>query len=60
MYLKSWTNLALQPGGGYIVTPLKTSDNGSLRTLVEEVLEIDVAGWFSLLGVGFSSHLVHL
>lgn len=60
VYLKSWTGLVLQPGGGYIVTPLKTSDNGKLRTLVEVVLEMDVAGWSSLLGAGFSSYPVHL
>lgn len=60
VYLKSWTDLVLQPGGGYIVTPLKTSDNGKLRTLVEVVLEMDVAGWSSLLGAGFSSYPVHL
>jgi len=46
--------------GGYIVTPLKTSDNGKLRTLVEVVLEMDVAGWSSLLGAGFSSYPVQL
>jgi hypothetical protein len=58
--LKSWTGFVLQPGGGYIVTPLKTSDNGKLRTLVEVVLEMDVAGWSSLLGAGFSSYPVQL
>ena len=47
-------------GGGYIVTPLKATSGGKPRTLVEAVLEMDAAGWSSLLGAGFSSYPTHL
>jgi len=47
-------------GGGYIVTPLKTNGSGKPRTLVESVLEMDAAGWSSLLGAGFSGYPTRL
>ncbi|XP_024402806.1 protein ENHANCED DISEASE RESISTANCE 2 isoform X3 [Physcomitrium patens] len=46
--------------GGYVVTPLKTTGGGKPRTLVESVLEMDAAGWSSLLGAGFSSYPAQL
>ncbi|KAG0563145.1 hypothetical protein M758_8G006900 [Ceratodon purpureus] len=46
--------------GGYIVTPLKATGGGKPRTLVESVLEMDAAGWSSLLGAGFSNYPTHL
>jgi hypothetical protein len=47
-------------GGGYIVTPLKGGPSRKPRTLVEVVLEMDVAGWSSLCGTWFCSYPVHL
>ncbi|CAK9252948.1 unnamed protein product [Sphagnum jensenii] len=46
--------------GGYIVTPLKSGPSRKPRTLVEVVLEMDVAGWSSLCGTWFCSYPVHL
>ncbi len=47
-------------GGGYIVTPLKSGASGKPRTLVEFVLEMNVAGWSSLFGIGLCTYPVHL
>jgi hypothetical protein len=60
--------MPLQPGyvrayirsGGYIVTPLKSGASGKPRTLVEFVLEMNVAGWSSLFGIGLCTYPVHL
>jgi hypothetical protein len=67
-YLLSVPKWPLQPGhvrayihsGGYIVTPLKSGPSRKPRTLVEVVLEMDVAGWSSLCGTWFCSYPVHL
>ncbi|KAJ7566864.1 hypothetical protein O6H91_02G122100 [Diphasiastrum complanatum] len=46
--------------GGYIITPLQTSASGKPRSLVEKVLEMDVAGWSSWVGIGFSRYPMQL
>ncbi|CAM6045603.1 unnamed protein product [Sphagnum compactum] len=68
VFYRSVPKWPLQPGhvrayihsGGYIVTPLKSGPSRKPRTLVEVVLEMDVAGWSSLCGTWFCSYPVHL
>ncbi|CAK9216387.1 unnamed protein product [Sphagnum troendelagicum] len=68
VFYRSVSKMPLQPGyvrayirsGGYIVTPLKSGASGKPRTLVEFVLEVNVAGWSSLFGIGLCTYPVHL
>lgn len=51
---------AIIHSGGYIITPLKSSKDEKPRSLVEHVLEMDVAGWSSWFGIGLSQYPVYL
>lgn len=70
VFYRSFHKYPLQAGyvrayihsGGYIITPLKTTDGGSEKpcSLVEAVLEMDTAGWSSLLGARISGYPAYL
>eukprot|EP00271_Cylindrocystis_brebissonii_P019268 TRINITY_DN580_c1_g2_i2.p1 TRINITY_DN580_c1_g2~~TRINITY_DN580_c1_g2_i2.p1 ORF type:complete len:793 (-),score=119.22 TRINITY_DN580_c1_g2_i2:374-2752(-) len=51
---------AIIHSAGFIITPLKSSEGGKPRTLVEYVLEMDVAGWSAWFGIGLSQYPAYL